>query len=191
MPTIEQMIECYSRVKNLKLAAAELGMKFQTLYWYLKKNGQDVTGDKERYGSVKDRFASKAERIFQSIVPFAKDMNKTKFQAEVDFLVGDTAVEVKAAKRNSLGVGAGGDRWAFSIKKQIKNCDFFALFAFDKEGSLEKIFLVPAELIVGKFSISISCHGRSKWHDYEVSEDELLLIFADVTNQANRPKEDV
>jgi len=185
MPTLEDQIECYARVKNLKIAASELGMKFQTLYWRLKKAGINVCGDKERYGSDKDRFGARAERMFAEIIPFAKDMNSEKFQAKVDFMVGDIGVEIKAAKRASLGVGAGGDRWAFGIKRQISNCHFFALFAFAKDAVLEKIFLVPAELIIGKNSISISCNGASKWHAYEVTPEEMADIFKDISQEAS------
>src|SRR5690606_36275761 len=89
-------------------------------------------------------------------------------------------IDVKADKRQSLGVGAGGDRWAFSIKKQKSDADFYVMFAFDKEANLEKIFLVPGELIHSLSSISISANGKSKWHAYEVSKEVLHHIFLDI-----------
>lgn len=181
MPSIEEKKAAYQKHKNLKLAAAELGMSFQTLYWQLRKEGVPITGDKERYGSVKDRFGCHAERIFSEIVDWAEDQNNIKHQAKFDFLVGDIRVDVKAAKRQSLGIGAGGDRWAFSIKRQKTDCDFFALFGFSKDAELESIFLIPAELIVGFYSVSISVNGKSKWHPYAVTKDELRQMFYDMT----------
>ena len=58
--------EAYSRHMNLKLAAHELGMKWQTLYYRLKRAGVPVVGDKLRHGSDRDRLAARAERIRDS-----------------------------------------------------------------------------------------------------------------------------
>lgn len=175
--TIEKMIDAYDRHKNLKIAAMELDISFQTLYWHLKKAGVSVSGDKERYGSEKDRFGAKAERLFAELIPYARDNNKRQFQAKVDFIVGEMLVEVKASKRQCLGVGKGGDRWSFSIKKQLCECDFFVMFAFSPKGDFEKLFLIPAELIASKTTISISVNGSSKWHSYEVSKKDLQSFF--------------
>ena len=51
----------YEKHKNLKLAANELGVKWQTLYVQLRNRGVPITGDKSRYGSDKDRLAARAE----------------------------------------------------------------------------------------------------------------------------------
>ena len=51
--------EAYSRHMNLKLAAHELGMKRQTLYYRLKRAGVPVVGDKLRHGSDRDRLAAR------------------------------------------------------------------------------------------------------------------------------------
>lgn len=182
MPTIQEKKDAYQKHKNLKLAAAELGMSFQTLYWQLKKEGVPITGDKERYGSSKDRFGCHAERLFSEIVEFSEGQNDIKHQAKFDFLVGEIRVDVKAAKRQSLGVGSGGDRWAFSIKKQKNECDFFVLFAFSPTAELEEIFVIPSELICGMQSISISVNGRSKWHAYKTSREGLRGMFLDMKN---------
>lgn len=182
MSDIEKMKLAYEKHKNLKLAAKELNINFHTLYWNLKKNGVSVSGDKERYGSEKDRFGVHAEKLFSQIVPYAVDMNSKKFQAKCDFDVNGILVEVKAAKRQMLGVGNGGDRWSFNIKRQITECDFYVFFAFSVEKILEKIFLIPADVICGKTTVSISANGTSKWHPYEVSSDDLLNIFDSIKN---------
>lgn len=181
MPSIDEMIASYEKHKNLKISASELGMSFQTLYWNLRKNGVCVSGDKERYGSDKDKLAIMAERMFGDIVSNAEDQNSKKYQSKVDFIVGDIKVDVKAAKIQSLGVGKGGDRWAFSIKKQIVVADFFVMFALTQQGELVKIFLMPAELIASVSSISITVNGKSKWHAYEVTKEELKKIFDDIS----------
>ncbi len=184
MVTLEQKIESYAKHKNLKVAAAELGMSFQTLYWQLKKAGVSVTGDKERWGSVKDRFGVHAEKIFHEIVPHAQNNNDSKFQAKCDFIVSGIKVEIKASKRQALGKGSGGDRWMFSIKRQNSEADFFVMFAFSPDASLEKVFLIPAGVIVCMHTISICVNGKSKWHAYEVSLDQLRTIFDDLSELA-------
>jgi hypothetical protein len=181
MKSIDEMIESYGRHKNLKIASDELGMNFQTLYWHLKKAGISCSGDKERYGSAKDRFGAAAELEFQKIIPYAEDQNKTRFQPKVDFLVNGVKFEIKSAKRQCLGVGAGGDRWSFSIKKQIEEADFFVLFGFSRSGDVESIFLVPAELIASKTTVSVSCNGSSKWHDYSLSKEGLAAAVREIT----------
>lgn len=181
MPTIEEKIASYKKHQNLKIAAKELGMSFQTLYWQLKKEGVAITGNKERYGTEKDRFGLLAERMFQEIFPAAKDQNNVKHQAKYDFALGELKIDIKASKRASLGVGAGGDRWAFSIKRQINDCDFFVMFAFSKSAEIEDIFLIPAELIVALSSISISCNGKSKWHAYSVTKEELYSCLTEIS----------
>jgi hypothetical protein len=180
MPSIEEMKDAYQNNKNLKVAADLLGMKFQTLYWNLKKAGVSCTGDKECYGSRKDIFGAKAESEFARIIPYAEDQNKVSYQPPIDFLVRGIKVEIKAAKRQCLGVGAGQDRWSFSIKKQIEDADFFVCFAFSKDEEVEAIFLIPAVVIASKTTISVSCKGRSKWYYYMVSEAELKSIFNDL-----------
>jgi len=58
----------YRKHMNLKLAAEELGMVWQTLYVHLKKLGEPVIGDKNRYGSPSDKLSRMAEKLFQELV---------------------------------------------------------------------------------------------------------------------------
>lgn len=182
MKSIDEMIDSYERHKNLKKSAQELGMCFQTLYWNLKKAGVSCSGDKEIYGCSKDRFGAVGELEFQKIVPYAENQNKKQYQPKIDFLINGVKFEIKSAKRQSLGIGAGGDRWSFSIKKQVEDADFFVLFGFSKDGDVESIFLVPAELIASKTTISISCNGSSKWNSYSLSRDELSSAVKQITS---------
>jgi hypothetical protein len=180
MPNLQEMIDSYKKHENLKIAGAELGISFQTLYWHLKKAGVSVAGNKERYGSEKDRFGVFAEKIFAEIVPEADDLNGKKFQSKFDFQINGVRLEIKAAKRQSLGFGKGGDRWAFSIKRQISECDFYVLFAFSPDKELEKIFLVPHDVLCNTTTISVSVNGVSKWHSYEVTKESLREIILSI-----------
>lgn len=96
--SFERSVEAYQRHKNLKLAANELGIAWQTLYVHLRKAGVAVTGDKTRYGSDTDRLAAKAEDMFEALVPGAVNHNREQWQPKVDFTVGAVAVDVKASR---------------------------------------------------------------------------------------------
>lgn len=183
--SIEQMKTTYDKHKNLKLAVAELGMVWQTLYWNLNQIGHPVTGDKGRYGSHTDKMAKALEDKFKQLVPQAQDHNKDKFQARIDFKVGAFSVDVKSAtkkdgyknnprKRSYF-------RWAFSTKVQEDCSDFIVCFCMsgyncEDYGNIEKILIIPKESYKNKQAISVSCI-KSKWYDFEVSEDELKEFF--------------
>lgn len=167
----------YAKHMNLKLAANELGMKWQTLYVSLKKQGIAVVGDKLRYGTDRDRLAAMAESEFMRLVPSAVDMNKTKFQAKFDFNVNGYKVDVKAATPRVGCNSGGGKRWAFSFKKQSLVCDFICCFCFNESKVLDRVLLVPSEFFSGLQSVSVSCSGVSKWLDYAVEQKELEAFF--------------
>lgn len=175
----------YDKHKNLKLAAEELGMVWQTLYWNLSKVGHPVTGDKERYGSPTDKMAKALEDRFQELVPKAKDYNKDKFQAQIDFKVGELSVDIKSSTKKDCFKNnpkkPANYRWAFSTKVQEKCSDFmvcFCMSGYDCKdyGEIEKILLIPKEFYKNKQSMSVSC-SKSKWYDFEVTEQELADFF--------------
>jgi hypothetical protein len=174
--------EVYEKHKNLKLAANELGMKWQTLYVQLRNIGVPVTGDKSRYGSDKDRMAAMAELEFRRLVPFAVCQNDIKFQSKFDFLVSGEKIDVKASKLNRGCVRFPALRWAFSVKKQEFCADFIVCFAMLDEGY--RILLIPGELVRKYSSISISQNGRSKWLQYEVEPHELAEFFSELSKAA-------
>lgn len=183
--SITTMKEVYDKHKNLKLAAEELGMVWQTLYYNLNKVGHPVTGDKERYGSPTDKMAKAMEDKFKLLVPHAEDYNKDKFQALIDFKVGDLSVDIKSSTKKdgykSNPKKNASYRWAFSTKVQEKCSDFmicFCMEGYDCEnyGNVEKILLIPKEFYKNKQSLSVSC-SKSKWYDFEVSEQELQEFF--------------
>lgn len=171
----------YRKHLNLKLAVEELGIKWQTLYVRLRNQGIPVTGDKQRYGSDKDRLAARAELEFKKLVPFASDQNQVKFQSKFDYLVGVEKVDIKAAtlKKGSKKLEA--KRWSFSVKKQEFCADFIVCFAFNENSY--RVFLIPGELIRNYKTISISENGNSKWLQYEVSPDEIGEFFTDITQK--------
>lgn len=104
--------EAYARHKNLKLAAEEIGIKWQQLYSRLRKMGVPVTGDKARYGCAKDRLAAKAERLFSEDVPNAIDSNAQQYQAAIDFYVDGHSVDVKASRLHSARYETSGKKTA-------------------------------------------------------------------------------
>jgi hypothetical protein len=178
-------IQAYEKHKNLKIAANELGMKWQTLYVHLKKNNIPVTGDKLRYGSDTDRLAARAELLFQKLVPYAEDQNALKFQSKIDFVVGvdGVKVDIKAATLKQGCKAYTAKRWSFSVKKQELIADYIVCFAFyDLDG--HKTFLLPSELIRNYQTISISENGKSKWNQYEITDDDLLIFFNEISPES-------
>lgn len=173
-----ECIDAYDKFKNLKIAADAIGIKWQTLYVRLKKNGVAVTGDKAKYGSLSDKIGAKGEKYFLSIVPFAVDQNETMFQAPVDFDVKGALVDVKASVKKSSSKRTKAMRWSFSISRQVSKCDFFVFIAYGVSGEdVEKVFLIPSELASNVQTISISCTGASKWDSYSIDPMDLSGFF--------------
>lgn len=174
--------EAYARHKNLKLAAGELGVSWQSLYATLRAAGVSVSGDKGRYGSDRDKFAARAERDFLRLVPAAIDRNAGTWQAQVDFLVGGLCVDVKASRpaaRQSPKSSA--MSWAFSLRRQAGKCDFFCCMCYSADEELRHVLLLPTEIVDGMQHLSIPCSGKSKWVDYEVQPHELAPFFAEMS----------
>ena len=169
-------IQCYRKHKNLKAASSELGVPLPTLYWRLKKAGEPVVGDKTTYGSDSDKLAALAEKIFLSLIPFAKNLNDKKFQSKIDFDVKGCGVEIKASNLKTSNKLSSKKRWAFSLKKQECFADFFICFGFEGN-AVKKILFVPGEIARYYSTISLSESG-GKWDDYSITEDELKDFFA-------------
>lgn len=169
--------EAYERHKNLKLAAKEIGMQWQTLYSRLRAQGVPVTGDKLRYGSDTDKLAAKAEAEFHKLVPVAINANESKFQARVDFSVNGHLVDVKSSRPRLADSRGKAMRWSFCLKKQSYECDFMCCFCLDGNGDTERILLIPREFFDGMQLLSVACSGRSSWFDYAVEPGELAAFF--------------
>lgn len=191
LPSHKRMIEIYEKHKNLKIAAVELDMVWQTLYWHLCKINHPVTGDKEKYGSLTDKLAKSTEDMFKNIVPYAVDCNDTQFQAKMDFKVKGYNVDVKAStKKDGYKNNPNKNvsyRWAFSCKVQNDVADFMVCYCYegynaDDSGSVEKILLIPKEFFLNKQSLSVSC-TRSKWYDFEISEKDLSEFFNQIVDK--------
>jgi hypothetical protein len=165
---------------NLKLAAAELGVQWQTLYVQLKRAGVAVIGDKLRYGSDRDRLGAVGEQEFLRLVPDAKNMNAVEFQSKYDFEVYGHKVDVKASMPRQLNRRFAALSWAFSFKKQSLICDFICCFCMREDRTIDRVLLVPKEFFAGLQTVSVSCAGQSKWLDYEIPQDELAKFFADL-----------
>lgn len=165
--------DSYEKHKNLKLAACELSIPWQTLYVKLKKEGVNVTGDKSRHGSSGDKLAAMAEGEFSKIAPFAKNMNEKMYQSPHDFEIGDLKIDVKCSMPRILNKKSSSKSWSFSIKKQTFTCDFICCFCKKDDKSTEKILMIPREFFEGIQTISVGCNGKSKWFDYEISKPDL------------------
>lgn len=162
-------VESYRRHKNLKLVGDELGIPWQTVYVYLRAADEPVTSDKLRYGSDKDRLAAKSEQHFSDLVPWAEDMNLTKFQAKYDALVHGHKIDIKAAR---LLRGS----WAFSLKKQLRVADFFVAFAYDSDGeTLMHTFIFPGDCI--RHYATVRVRESNRWWDYKVTDSELVAFM--------------
>ena len=176
----EKIRSTYVKHMNLKLAAQELGMKWQSLYVKLRKLGIPVVGDKLRYGSDKDRLAARAEIEFKRLVPFAESQNEIKFQSKFDFLVSGEKVDIKASRLAQGCKKFKAKRWAFSVKKQEFCADFIVCFAMQNDGF--RIFLIPGVLVRNYQTISIAENkkSKSKWLQYEISGIELTNFFEEL-----------
>lgn len=176
-------VATYRKHMNLKLAAQELGIAWQTLYVRLKKAGEPVVGDKLRYGSDKDKLAAKAEQEFHALVPFATSTNEKKFQSKYDFDVCGFKIDVKAARKAQKHKLYAALSWSFSFKKQTLVCDFICCFCIGDNGETEKVLLVPSEFFRGIQTVTVSCAGGSKWLDYEVPQKDLASFFTELAQK--------
>lgn len=178
MPSIEQV--AYEKHKNLKIAANEIGIPWQTLYVRLKKQKVPVTGDKLRYGADRDRLGAMGEAAFYAFVPDAVSMNDTKFQAKYDFDVFGHKVDIKASMPRQLNTKYQALSWSFSFKKQSMICDFVVCFCMDEQKEVEHVLLVPSEFFRGLSTVSVSRRGNSKWLDYSIDPRMLSNFFAEL-----------
>lgn len=177
MEVQQACVVAYRRHKNLKLAAGDVGIPWQTVYVHLRKAGEPVTGDKLKYGSDKDKLAARGEQIFMQLVPFAEDQNQHKYQSKLDFIVRGHGVDVKTSTMKLGNKLSRIRRWAFSVKKQEVTADFMVCLCLGDDGeSLSKTLLIPGEIIRKYTSISLSEQG-GKWSDYEVDSHSLSDFF--------------
>lgn len=181
----EDIYKVYSKHWNLKLAANELGIKWQTLYWNLKKHGYDVVGNKKKYGSITDKLAVKSEEVFNSLIPHANNLNKSKFQSKIDFKIREHLVDIMSStKKVQNGYRKNESRylrWSFGITEHQLSCDFIVCFCYEgrdaeNHGKVERILLIPNEFFSRHQIISVSCN-QSKWYEFTVTEKDLAEFF--------------
>ena len=173
MTNLPDFVNAYRKHKNLKIAANELGIKWQDLYIKLCAFGEPVNGDKARYGSDSDKFAAKGEALFKSLVPSALDMNRNKFQSKYDFEVSGLKIDVKCSTKRLPSINSKQKRWAFSVKKQRLIADLVVCFGYDDDGrTVETCLAIPGDICRNHGTISLSCRG-GKWADYAINTEEL------------------
>lgn len=175
-------VEIYRKHKNLKLAAAELGIAWQSLYVQLRKIGEPVTGDKLRYGTDRDKLGAIGEAEFKRLVPFAIDKNSLEHQAKYDFDVIGQKVDVKASGQRQLNKKYAAKSWSFSFKRQSLICDFICCFCMNDNKQIQHVLLVPSEFFKGLKTVSVSCEGNSKWLDYTINQNELASFFTSLSD---------
>ncbi len=173
----------YEKHKNLKFAANELGVKWQTLYCRLKNQGVSVCGDKQRYGNDRDKIGIFGEYLFKKFVPNAKDLNASTFQSKCDYEIFGLQVDVKTSKPRQLNKRYESKSWSFSFKKQSLIADFIVCFCLDDKKDLIRTLLVPKEFFIGLQTVSVSCNGASKWIDYAVDPKDLNSFFKEYANK--------
>lgn len=170
-------IDAYRKHRNLKLAAVDVGIPWQTVYVHLRSAGEPVMGDKLKYGSDKDRLAARGEQLFLRLVPGALSHNETMFQSKIDFNVRDYGVDVKTSTLKFGHKACKLRRWAFSMKKQEMYADFFVCFCMSESGdNLMKTLLIPGEIARKYATVSLSERG-GKWDDYAVEPSDLKAFF--------------
>jgi hypothetical protein len=153
-------------------------MPWQKIYSELRRAGEPVTGDKARWGSVTDKFAAKAEDVFQGLVPSAENMNKIQWQSKYDFALNGHKVDVKGATAKRSNKKTGARRFAFAFKKQIYTADFFVCFCFDDNKEVVvKTLLIPRDMIIDLQSLSVPESGKSKWLNFELDKSGLNDFF--------------
>ena len=179
--TVNKMVSLYQELKHLKLVGEELQIPWQTVYWWLKKEGVEVTGDKSRYGGIQDQIGLIGERLFREDCPRATDENSNKFQAKYDYTLGEIKIDVKTSfVRQTKGRIEGRiyPRWGFNCRTQ-QEADFIVCYCLDGEFddyTVEHTLLIPNEMVRGMQTLSVT-KGGSKWLDYSVSRDELKAFF--------------
>ncbi len=189
MPTNEEIVLSYRKHENLFEVSKALDIPWQTVYWKLKKLGEPVIGNKSRWGSPSDKFASKGEMEFHRLVPFAVDCNKNSFQAKVDFIVNGYSVDIKCSTPKQISSKTSVLSYAFHIKKQIRTADFWVLFGYsDDRSKIMNTYLVPRDMINKIQTITISIKGHSKWSAFEVNPDDLCDFFVNLGEKGKQEK---
>jgi len=179
----KKCIEAYSDLKHLKLTGERVGIPWQTVYIKLKAAGIAVNGDKQRYGSISDKLAAKAEQLFAYLVPFANDNNETEFQSSIDFNIGSITIDVKASALKEYPNSRDAPKWGFCVNRQKDTADYFVMFAYDKGGErVVHTFLIPNEIANKRTTISIPASMNSKWADYEIMQKDLTPFFMDASH---------
>lgn len=177
---VDKIISLYSEDHNLKVVADKMDIPWQTIYWWLKKEGVSVSGNKSKYGGLKDKIGLIGENLFKESFPAAEDQNELSFQPEFDFLLGGLRLDVKTSfprdmKARTTGVKY---RWGFNTRRQ-QEVDFIICYCLNGDvdsWELQHILLIPNEFLQGIQTISVSCEQRtrSKWMDMKVRNEELV-----------------
>lgn len=178
---VEQMKSLYSEHQRLHTVGDILNIPWQTVYWWLKKEGVVVTGNKEKHGGNKDQIALIGEKLFAKVCDKAVDQNKLMFQPKFDYLLADLKLDVKTSfLRSQSGKGSKVNlRWAFNCRKQ-QDADYIICYCLSGEldhSVVENILLIPNEFIQEMQTISVSPR-KSKWLEFKITEQELKNFFS-------------
>lgn len=177
---VEQMKSLYSEHQRLHTVGDILNIPWQTVYWWLKKEGVSVTGNKQKHGGDKDQIALIGEALFAEVCTKAVDQNKLMFQPKFDYLLGELKLDVKTSFLRSQSSRNGNInlRWSFNCRKQ-QEADYLICYCLSGETDnpiVENILLIPNEFIQGMQTISVSPR-KSKWLEFKISVQELTNFF--------------
>jgi len=181
LENIERIKELYAKVKNLKLVSEALSIPWQTVYWWLKKEGVQVVGDKARYGGDSDSVGIIGELLFKRLFPDAVYENDTKYQAKHDFTLHGLKIDIKTSSLRSVKTRKGNiaTRWGFNCYNAAEHgIDFFVCFCLNANGrDVDKILLIPSEMVVSETGgVSVSSN-RSKWDAFVITEQDIVEFF--------------
>jgi hypothetical protein len=173
---IEEMKTLYTEHQKLHTVGDIMNIPWQTVYWWLKKEGVSVTGNKSWYGGENNQIALIGEDLFRSVAPNAVNQNDLMFQPKYDYTLGNLKIEIKTAflrdgKSRSNKVNL---RWAFNTKKQ-QEADYIICYCLSGHISsynVDRILLIPREFITDIQTVSVSPR-KSKWLDFETTKKDL------------------
>ena len=179
---IEEMKSLYLEHQKLHTVGDIMSIPWQTVYWWLKKEGVAVTSNKEKHGGMADQIAVIGEKLFNATVVHAVDQNKLQFQPKYDYLLGDLKLDVKTSflRDGQSKSGKVNLRWMFNCRKQ-QEADYLICYCLSgsvEDYKIENILLVPNEFIQELQTISVSPR-KSKWLKFSISEKDLKEFFTE------------
>lgn len=100
----------------------------------------------------------------------SKDFSGENWRCAFDISWNDFKINVKASKPVRAGERRDKNAWSFNTKKH-EGVDYFLCIGLDEEGELEKMFMVPVDVV--KKQTTIRRSGNTKYEKYRTTFEEL------------------